>query len=771
MAEEGCSDHRDLKHLLLLEAKKILLSNQLDSSFESSVRHRINSLEQEVWALSVSAGGTSEFHSVADSIMADVDDELNDLLDHYRAANWNHMRQQPPDASSESTIGGSLRYTVPKALQYRMKLRDTKMNGMSMYENEAHHPPAAAATNETTVMAIDTSSSSKALKGSSDRAGDMKSFLDSSPSLTHSLHDLAQVMEQSRREGGGSVEAALEAEGGIEFCIVEADWARLQSASTMMMQRSVSEPGCVGLQSMLTPLLPPRRSWRYPASLQDGRQVNNTQELQDQSFFFPSGVKVDVLGTAVADHRCRASQHMRHIVPFTDAHGRPTYACVLTVTQRYEQDDIALHGDMVVPNLVRIAQQKQAAMCIQKCFRLFIAHRKAQVWQMRRPAAVASPPDTRTSASSSLFQRRLSDLSLLSDSTHGGSAGGTPSKVGHPNNNNYQGNNNGSNPVPGRRTFLSMFNRSNSSSTAISSSSSAVSSPSGPSGPLPKTPSPAAAVGSSRASSERRDSINSSADKQARASAAKQRYSLERADVSGYLRSKVIVAQKAYCIISVSQHYTFIFKVLDAIAAAEAAASLSVVPVTELGAMSLLRNRFLELVESFLLAHLVDRQVWGTPLYRLARSVGSKKATTKKSPRSSSTSIMSSSSSSRSPVDDHDHDHDGDRAVSQRFHRRRVVQHIRVSGYVADFPICVASLLSTQEWTTAVLFTHLSSQIVCKVINLLLMEKSLIIHGKNAGIVTSITMAVLHLIEPFCWEGIFVPLVPGEELTCPVRPE
>jgi len=736
MTEEG-SCHRDLKHLLLLEAKKILLSNQLDSSFESSVRHRISLLEQEVWVLSISAGGTSDFHSVADSILADVDDELNDLLDHYRAANWNHMRQ-PADASS----CGNLRYTVPKALQYRIKLRDTKMNGMSMYENDAHHHPptavAASASNGTSAIAIDTSStttSSKALKGSRDRAGDMKSFLDSSPSLTHSLHDLAQVMEQSRRGGDGSVEAALETEGGIEFCIVEADWSRLQSAGR------VGPPS----MSMLTPLLPPRRSWRYPASLLDGREVNNTQELQDQSFFFPSGVKVDVLGYAVAGQRCRASQHMRHIVPFTDAHGRPTYACVLTVTQRYEQDDIALYGDMVMPNLVRITQQKQAAMCIQKCFRLFIARRKAQVWQMmRRPAAVASPPETGTRGPSSLFQRRLSDLSLLSDSTHGG---GTPSKVVHPNN-NYQGNNNNNNPVPGRRTFLSLFNRSSSSSnsssttTAINSPSSTVSSPSGPSGPLPKTPSPAAAA-------DRRDSIKSS-DRQARATAAKQRYSLERANVSGYLRSKVIVAQKAYCIISVSQQYTFIFKVLDAIAAAEASL---VMPVEVC-----LRNRFLELVESFLLAHLVDRQVWGMPLYRLARSVGSKQATIKKSPRRSSSSSLLSSSS-MSPDHNHDDHHVGN---DDRSHKRRVVQHIRVSGYIADFPICVSSLLSTQEWTAAVLFTHLSSQIVCKIINLLLMEKSLIIHGKNAGIVTSITMAVLHLIEPFCWEGIFVPLVPGE---------
>lgn len=40
------------------------------------------------------------------------------------------------------------------------------------------------------------------------------------------------------------------------------------------------------------------------------------------------------------------------------------------------------------------------------------------------------------------------------------------------------------------------------------------------------------------------------------------------------------------------------------------------------------------------------------------------------------------------------------------------------------------------------------------------MEKSLIIYGKNPGIVTSITLAVINLISPFVWEGIFVPLVP-----------
>lgn len=40
------------------------------------------------------------------------------------------------------------------------------------------------------------------------------------------------------------------------------------------------------------------------------------------------------------------------------------------------------------------------------------------------------------------------------------------------------------------------------------------------------------------------------------------------------------------------------------------------------------------------------------------------------------------------------------------------------------------------------------------------MEKSLIIYGKNPGIVSAITLGVINLISPFLWEGIFIPLVP-----------
>jgi hypothetical protein len=50
--------------------------------------------------------------------------------------------------------------------------------------------------------------------------------------------------------------------------------------------------------------------------------------------------------------------------------------------------------------------------------------------------------------------------------------------------------------------------------------------------------------------------------------------------------------------------------------------------------------------------------------------------------------------------------------------------------------------------------------VIFKIINLLLMEKSLIIYGKNPGIVSAITLGVVNLISPFLWEGIFIPLVP-----------
>jgi hypothetical protein len=244
-------------------------------------------------------------------------------------------------------------------------------------------------------------------------------------------------------------------EGTIEFCIVEADWTQLHLQS---------ERG-----HLLTPLLPPRRSWRYPPDLVDNSSENNTKELQDQSFFFPSGVKVDLVWPSVAALRSRASKHIRHIVPFTDAQGKPTYACVLTVTQTYEISEIASFGELIVPNLVKINRQKLSAMCIQKCFRQFIAYRKMMSWQLHRvtPAALAAA-GTKTSTSSVSAQgespapRSSTGVGLFARSTTmlGGSLG--PDAHG--------ANGTAGAPAPSKRTWSNFFSSTKSQAAGLADS-------------------------------------------------------------------------------------------------------------------------------------------------------------------------------------------------------------------------------------------------------------------------------------------------------------
>lgn len=417
-------------------------------------------------------------------------------------------------AHRRHSIASQPLYTMPNAFQYGIKLRDTKMNGMSMYEDSGGRPsgsgegefPNSPASPDKRVqgsreresnirnitdkfsdsangdraallelrraigsnaseqpmgrtsfsMAV-TSSGGSGGGGSAERkqravssdaassgaagaalsaaagnslaqmllgknnknrtAADLAEEFDGDLTIDsidapkrHSLVDLAEVMVHEdpdfrhentsvrSRDGGGGLDGGSRGsesdtgstpEGAIEFCIVEADWAQLQRQS---------EQG-----HLLTPLLPPKRSWRYPPDLEDNSE-NNTKELQDQSFFFPSGVKVDLVWPSVAALRSRAGKHIRHIVPFMDAQGRPTYACVLTITQTYQTSEISQWGDLIVPNLVNINRQKQSARCIQKCFRQYVAHRKMVAWQLHRTAAApanksvtADSPATRIS--------------------------------------------------------------------------------------------------------------------------------------------------------------------------------------------------------------------------------------------------------------------------------------------------------------------------------------------------------------------------------------
>jgi len=100
---------------------------------------------------------------------------------------------------------------------------------------------------------------------------------------------------------------------------------------------------------------------------------------------------------------------------------------------------------------------------------------------------------------------------------------------------------------------------------------------------------------------------------------------------------------------------------------------------------------------------------------------------------------------------------------------RRIPQevHAIISGYVnatptmpEGFVVNLTTLPSVDELSAAVMFSYLNSSMIFKLINLLLMEKSLVICGKNSGIVSNIALAVKNLILPFRWEGVFVPLVP-----------
>jgi hypothetical protein len=71
------------------------------------------------------------------------------------------------------------------------------------------------------------------------------------------------------------------------------------------------------------------------------------------------------------------------------------------------------------------------------------------------------------------------------------------------------------------------------------------------------------------------------------------------------------------------------------------------------------------------------------------------------------------------------------------------------------------SMSPVEEWALTVTLSFLNSGTILKLVNLLLMEKSLVVVGKYSAIVSIVTIGVKNLILPFKWEGVFVALVPG----------
>mmetsp|Transcript_4920 Transcript_4920/g.7501 ORF Transcript_4920/g.7501 Transcript_4920/m.7501 type:complete len:953 (-) Transcript_4920:33-2891(-) len=98
---------------------------------------------------------------------------------------------------------------------------------------------------------------------------------------------------------------------------------------------------------------------------------------------------------------------------------------------------------------------------------------------------------------------------------------------------------------------------------------------------------------------------------------------------------------------------------------------------------------------------------------------------------------------------------------------------IRLSfpSYIDQKIILPAQPVTMEEWASAVVLSIVNPSIIISVLNLLVLEKSLIVFGSNASMVSAVTTAVIGYLEPFQWQGVFIPLVPAnavEILQAPV---
>ncbi|CAM9767632.1 unnamed protein product, partial [Scytosiphon promiscuus] len=67
---------------------------------------------------------------------------------------------------------------------------------------------------------------------------------------------------------------------------------------------------------------------------------------------------------------------------------------------------------------------------------------------------------------------------------------------------------------------------------------------------------------------------------------------------------------------------------------------------------------------------------------------------------------------------------------------------------------------SLEQWSTAVLFSCVSEEATLQALDVLLLEKTLVVCGRDLGMVSMAATALLSLLDPFEWEGVFVPVVP-----------
>eukprot|EP01040_Poterioochromonas_malhamensis_P012525 gene12525-13708_t len=71
-----------------------------------------------------------------------------------------------------------------------------------------------------------------------------------------------------------------------------------------------------------------------------------------------------------------------------------------------------------------------------------------------------------------------------------------------------------------------------------------------------------------------------------------------------------------------------------------------------------------------------------------------------------------------------------------------------------------ANPVTVEQWAVSILVSLIPVEVIVHIHSLLLMEKSLLVLGSEASVVSLLTTAFIHLLKPFKWAGVFVPILP-----------
>jgi hypothetical protein len=75
-----------------------------------------------------------------------------------------------------------------------------------------------------------------------------------------------------------------------------------------------------------------------------------------------------------------------------------------------------------------------------------------------------------------------------------------------------------------------------------------------------------------------------------------------------------------------------------------------------------------------------------------------------------------------------------------------------------------SDMVTIEMWSVAAIVSVLNPATIISLLNILILEKSLIVQGQNVSMVTAITSAIAGLLVPFRWQGVFIPLVPANAM-------